>query len=89
MSGTAPSDRKRGQLGHGRQRLLSRVGVVDELLERILLKAAVQLVGDDILLAALAAVVRRKQLEQVRAAARQNDTVSRNLPRPHLQSTNY
>lgn len=70
---------------HGRQwRLLSRVGVVDELLERILLKAAVELVGDDVLLAALATVVRRKQLKQVRAAARQNHPVSRNLPRTHL-----
>ena len=54
------------------------------MLERILLKAAVELVGDDVLLAALAAIVRRKQLEQVWAAAGQDHPMSRNLPRPHL-----
>ena len=58
------------------------------MLERILLKAAVELVGDDVLLAALAAIVRRKQLEQVWAAAGQDHPMSRNLPRPHLTRKN-
>ena len=78
----------KGPTRHGRQRLLSRVGVVDEMLERILLKAAVELVGDDVLLAALAAIVRRKQLEQVWAAAGQDHPMSRNFPRPHLTRKN-
>jgi len=54
------------------------------MLERVLLEAAVQLVGDDILLAALATIVRREQLKQVRAAAGQDDAMSRDLRRTNL-----
>ena len=60
------------------------VGVVDDVLERVLFKAAVEFVGDDVLLAALAAVVRREQLEQVRTAAGQDHPVRWDLPRSHL-----
>ena len=54
------------------------------MLERVLFKAAVEFVGDDVLLAALAAVVRREQLEQVRTAAGQDHPVRWDLPRSHL-----
>ena len=63
---------------------LSGVGVIDEVLQRVLLETAVQLVSDDALLAALAAVVRREQFEQVGTAAGQNDAVGRNFPRSNL-----
>ena len=56
------------------------------MLERVLVEAAVQLVGDDVLLAALATIVRRKKFKQVRAATGQDDAMGRNLRRANLQN---
>lgn len=58
---------------------LSRVGIVDQMFERVLFEATIQLVGDDILLAALASFVRGKQLQQVGTATSQDHSVGRNL----------
>ena len=77
-------ERKRNPPSAKRKSLLSSVGVVDEMLERVLLEAAIQLVGDDVLLAALATIVRREQLKQVRAATGQDDAMSRYLRRADL-----
>ena len=60
------------------------------MLERILLKAAVQLVLDDVLLAAArrpALIGRREQFKQVRTAAGQDDAVGRYLPLVDLNQT--
>lgn len=76
MSRIAPSKQ---DTRSNKQRLLSRVGVIDEVLERILLETAVQLVRDDILLAAFAALIRRKQFKQVGRTTGQDHSVSRNF----------
>lgn len=54
------------------------------MLERLLLEAAIQLVRNHVLLAALAAFIRGKQLKQVGRAAGKHDSMRRYFPLSNL-----